>query len=580
MIEEDLIVRQPLAEWLHKDIDGMHEENQPDEEMNILDALDNIQEEAKGSRLSENFWNVCNDSIEYLCRRLGLNKKQVVLISIMSEIGESVSWRHIGDFLGISRLKTMSFTSDLEDLRNKRWIYQCAARERGGMFQGFKLVFGVINAFRHDKVFVPEKIEGLSLQSFVDKLTKYVYKEGRDRNIDLEENHRWMLQLTEANRQIPLCDAVMNLNSDYTRIIMLLQVADYARFAKKENEGIVINEVESWFEDGYELDTVTKELQDGTNELFERGWFEHGCQDGMIDTEHYMLTDKAKEELLDGFKPRNNEERRLHIVNRDLLKSNDIKAKNLFFNCEEQRQIDRLKTLMSIQGLKEVQNRLAECGLRRGIACLFYGAPGTGKTESVLQIARETGRDIMRIDIAGLRDKWVGESEKNIKGVFDRYRRLCKSSEKTPILFFNEADAIINKRLESADSSVEKMDNAMQNIILQELENLDGIVIATTNLTGCIDKAFDRRFLFKVEFSKPGIEAKKSIWHSMIPEMSDNDCLELAAGFDFSGGQIENISRKCKIEYVVSGKTPSMQLVKEFCKEEYLNRSSMKRIGF
>ncbi len=99
--------------------------------------------------------------------------------------------------------------------------------------------------------------------------------------------------------------------------------------------------------------------------------------------------------------------------------------------------------------------------MRKGFACLFYGAPGTGKTESVLQIARQTGRDIMQVDIAGMRDKYVGESEKNIKAVFQNYRELCKKSEVMPILFFNEADALINKRTERIEHSVDKMDNAM-----------------------------------------------------------------------------------------------------------------------
>ena len=87
-----------------------------------------------------------------------------------------------------------------------------------------------------------------------------------------------------------------------------------------------------------------------------------------------------------------------------------------------------------------------------------------------------------------MRNKYVGESEKNIKAVFQRYREICKQSEVMPILFFNEADALINKRTENIEHSVDKMDNAMQNIILQEIENLDGILIATTNLTSNLDE--------------------------------------------------------------------------------------------
>ena len=174
--------------------------------------------------------------------------------------------------------------------------------------------------------------------------------------------------------------------------------------------------------------------------------------------------------------------------------------------------------------------------MRKGFACLFYGEPGTGKTESVLQIVRQTGRDLMQVDIASLRDKWVGESEKNIRDVFTRYRHLCKNCDVIPILFFNEADAIINKRTEHIEHSVDKMDNAMQNIILQEIENLDGILIATTNLTSNLDRAFERRFLYKVEFRKPAIDVKAQIWRSMLKDLRTDDARLLASHFDFSGG--------------------------------------------
>ena len=97
---------------------------------------------------------------------------------------------------------------------------------------------------------------------------------------------------------------------------------------------------------------------------------------------------------------------------------------------------------------------------------MFYGAPGTGKTESVLQIARESGRDIMQVDISSVRNKWYGETEKQIKKIFTDYKDLVKQSKKTPILLFNEADAILSVRSElgSDSSSVGKTENAIQNI--------------------------------------------------------------------------------------------------------------------
>ena len=137
----------------------------------------------------------------------------------------------------------------------------------------------------------------------------------------------------------------------------------------------------------------------------------------------------------------------------------------------------------------------------QGFCCIFYGAPGTGKTETVYKLARQTGRDIMRVDVNKIKSCWVGESEKNIKAAFDRYRNICKNSPLAPILLFNEADAILGIRMEGASNAVDKMENSIQNIILQEMESIEGIMIATTNLTTNLDKAFERRFLYKIRLS-------------------------------------------------------------------------------
>ena len=221
--------------------------------------------------------------------------------------------------------------------------------------------------------------------------------------------------------------------------------------------------------------------------------------------------------------------------------------------------------------------------MRTGFACLLYGGPGTGKTETVYQLARRTGRAIMPVNISEIRDKFVGETEKRIKQVFDKYRAYVKESNKKntlcPILFFNEADAIISKRSENVERSVEK--NAMQNIILQEMENLDGILIATTNLISNLDSAFERRFIYKIELSKPSEEVKSLIWQSMMPELCEYDADELAKSYDFSGGQIENVVRKQTINWVLYGKNATLEDLRTICNEENIsNNNTRSRIGF
>ena len=125
------------------------------------------------------------------------------------------------------------------------------------------------------------------------------------------------------------------------------------------------------------------------------------------------------------------------------------------------------------------------------------------------------------------------------------------------------------------------MENTVQNIILQEIENLSGILIATTNLTKNMDKAFERRFLYKIEFTKPSPAARQSIWQSMMPVLSPADSETLAARFDLSGGQIENIARKRTVDTVISGGEPSLEALLSFCQDELLETADAgKKIGF
>ena len=107
-------------------------------------------------------------------------------------------------------------------------------------------------------------------------------------------------------------------------------------------------------------------------------------------------------------------------------------------------------------------------------------------------------------------------------------------------------------------------------------------MIATTNLTSNLDKAFERRFIYKIEFERPTIEAKKQIWKSMIPSLSDDFAQALATEFDLSGGQIENIARKRTVELILSGDEPSEEMMREYCREETMNsrQDSRYKIGF
>ena len=117
---------------------------------------------------------------------------------------------------------------------------------------------------------------------------------------------------------------------------------------------------------------------------------------------------------------------------------------------------------------------------------------------------------------------------------------------------------------------------------LEELEEFEGILIATTNLTSNIDGAFDRRFLYKIEFHRPEPEVQACLWRSMLGDsISERDARELAKRFDFSGGQIENIARKSSIHYIITGCSATLDELDAMCRAEVLDSKPMAHaLGF
>ena len=135
--------------------------------------------------------------------------------------------------------------------------------------------------------------------------------------------------------------------------------------------------------------------------------------------------------------------------------------------------------------------------------------------------------------------------------------------------------------MEGAARAVDKMENSIQNIILQEMETLEGILIATTNLTTNLDKAFERRFLYKIRFDKPTLESRAQIWQTMLAGLTDDEALTLASQFDLSGGEIENIARRHSVNAILSGREAiDMEELITTCRQERISQSSRTRIGF
>ena len=385
--------------------------------------------------------------------------------------------------------------------------------------------------------------------------------------------HRIMYKLEKSNTHIPEVELISKLvPHEYERALFYSIAKDMI----DDDTTSLTYEVKSIFPRQQRRKTLN-DFKDKNNSLQKQGFVEIERKSSLFGEEiNLILTDQAKDTLL-------GEDASLYInevSNKQLLPCDKITKKTLFFSGELDEQLSLLRNSLDKDYYKGLRTRLEENNLPKGIAVLLYGEPGTGKTESVMQIAKATGRAIMHVDISETKTCWFGESEKLIKKVFTDYRRLCEKSEIKPILLFNEADAVFSKRKDENSGSVAQTENAIQNIILEEMENLDGILIATTNLADNLDGAFERRFLFKIRFDKPTVEAKRNIWMSKLPSLSVDEAHTLASSYEFSGGQIDNIARKALMQEVINGEKPTLNSLVTMCGEEKISKNSTRRIGF
>ncbi|PSM52128.1 ATP-binding protein (AAA domain) [Campylobacter blaseri] len=207
---------------------------------------------------------------------------------------------------------------------------------------------------------------------------------------------------------------------------------------------------------------------------------------------------------------------------------------------------------------KKVIAKLSSWGIktRKGVDAkiIFYGPPGTGKTMSAVSLAKSLKKQVISFDCSKILSKYVGESEQNVRKIFDTYKQICKDSKSEPVLLLNEADQFLSSRLENSSSSVDKMHNQMQNIFLEQIEEFQGVLIATTNFLKSFDSAFSRRFDFKIEFKKPDFNDRVRIWQKVLPEnanFEDEFDVKKLAKFELSGAQIVLVLKNTALKVAV-----------------------------
>lgn len=540
---------------------------------NISKAMSSVYQSLNGSKLKIKKTKIYSAAMENLKALYNISQIQVWILCLVCERyferEDSSSLQNISGKLGVLVMSIIRWKKEIEFLVEHGFLEHCGRNDAVQPLNDFS------ESIYNNTEYIPQAKKEVDDIEFISYMAdRYESRRGED------------MSARSIQRELRLYEKAHSHLEVVKRVSDELENPNYRFFvydvANDVLKGVVsnLNATISDLYDGGERYSVATKMMEENHELFQKGLIEF-AKKGNLSEATITLSDKGRKLVL-GEKAFLFED---SINDKNLIKTDSIKEKKLFYSPENQKEIDRLKAALQEEKLKGIQQRLKDDGLPVGVAVLLYGAPGTGKTESVMQIAKETGRSIVHVDISEAKSAWFGESEKRIKKIFTSYKNSCEIAEKKgelmPILLFNEADALISKRKSDTSGNCAQTENAIQNIILEELESLKGIFIATTNLASNMDSAFERRFLFKIKFENPSTEAKTSIWMNKLSWLDKESATEFATEYDFSGGQIDNIVRKIAMNEVITGERPAITDIHDMCKCEKIdNPDGSRRMGF
>ena len=550
---------------------------------NVLEILCNVYGKVEKSKLSKEKLRKAQKEIDLLNEYLGTSSIQSVLFCVIFSLGYkrrgSVDLEDIAEYLETSELDIVRYKKDIDFLCEKCFVeVEESTRSRSKMPMASSIFS--INPNLSDCIMNNQNLSSVNIKKttldrydFVKSISDLIENRDDD-DLPFTWLKRKLLLAEEKSCDLDFVKQTKKAIPEPEDRLLFYEVCDdFIQTNRRASDvGITLKDI---YGSTRLMLSAAHSLKDGKNQLI-KDEFVSLTKGGLFEDSEIILTEKGKQLFLQ-------EDIGLFVKtvsDKDLLKPENIKSKSLFYSTEVKNQIDFLQTNLQIEQLRNLRQRLDDMNMPKGVCALFYGTPGTGKTETALQIAKATNRAIMQVDISQTKSCWFGESEKKIKEIFDKYRQLCKDAEQTPILLFNEADAVLSKRKDVGTSNVAQTENAIQNIILQEMETLDGILIATTNLANNFDAAFERRFLFKVKFEKPTIEAKMKIWNNKLSWLTPDDSKRLAEAFDFSGGEIDNIVRKATMDELITGKHSSIEQLISLCSNERLENAERKKVGF
>ena len=549
-------------------------------EITILKALEKVHNISKKSKLKLDRYKDSDSEIQHIANYFQINEIQSIILANFFGLAclAEIEAIEVIDYLGMKKIEFFPFINEVKFLSDKNILEKTTSKNFSK--EDYSISNAVLSYIIENK-FIPEHL--IQLQTKVDSFHEFLNdmdtlsRKKDNKVIGYSYFVHQFKQLLEKNRKYKLINfAVEHLEPIDSFVFFDVIIDAIASGTNNFNSGLQSTVADFTCRNSDTFTYVTNFLEGKTKlnsmNLVEKDKSQFG------NSHKIQLTEKAIKLLYEMEQIKITTGKNL---NNNLIYPDKIQTTNLFYNPAEQVQLEPVLKSMSHHSFTNLQRRLKQNNMPIGVTALLYGAPGTGKTETVYQLAKKYSRPIYKVEIAETKSMWFGESQKLVKKIFTDYHEYKKHEKVCPILLFNEADAVIGKRKNAGSTSTSDTENAIQNILLEELENFDGILFATSNLVNNLDPAFERRFLFKIKFDVPCTENAAKIWKNKLPQISSKQAQFLAVNFKFSGGEMENIARKCIMEEVVLGNKVAFEKIIAFCENEKWDKnSSASKIGF
>jgi len=543
----------------------------------ILQCISAVYEKRENLFRQQDILTTAEADLSVIAGFFGLDQKMAALISVLicNDIMEDTeSINRIMRLLGFDPLDVIAANYSLTKFRKDGWIILKPRDRHFGDHTEYVVARELIEAVSQnnpEKLTIPITDTLPEILSAIRKIIK------SDRYASCNYHKRDFLAEFERYGGCPFVEKLLNDNDlrEIEKIILFIYCAEFMRGQEEFNLNTTI---ETLTGDASEALYILGDIREGRRAILRDGYIRFS-NPGLADFSSVALGDRLIVELGKDVSARET----VKFVSKycQILCPSAIQEQELFFNPDNQKSVDEIMDFTSPERFSDLETRFVKNGMKPALTMLFYGLPGTGKTELVKQIARFHDRTVLQVEISEIKNMWVGESEKNLKRVFKEYQAALKYFKSTPILFFNEADGILGDRKHTR-TSVDQMLNAMQNILLQELEDFQGIFIATTNLVVNIDKAFDRRMLYKVNFQTPDEKARFNILNHEFPEIPEILLKEVSQKYLLSGGQIQNIKKKFLIDAILFAGTSNEgeRLLRHVEEETQFRSGKRNMIGF